>query len=275
MNSRPRPQWSTLLGFARESVNLSQESLAELSGVSLGSIKAYEQGRRHASRVQLVALLDAMSVSLAIRNEVLVSAGFAANPRGLPIGPAERALTRSAAIAEVMTAKWPAFLCSEKGEILEANVPGKMLWRIEPCGSLFQLGDPAVCVATNPEIASRIVNWEEAVGQQIAAWKSHVISESLDAPSPHFQKVLDRLQQGDPALVARFVDLWDRTPPGYPVGRRWSYRIVWDEPPYGRMNFRCFAWSVNEQDGLDIDDWIPQDAASWMVLERLIGHARD
>jgi hypothetical protein len=41
------------------------------------------------------------------------------------------------------------------------------------------------------------------------------------------------------------------------------------------MRFQCFAWSVNVQDGLDIDDWIPSDAETWVVLDRFLGRSRD
>jgi hypothetical protein len=51
---------------------------------------------------------------------------------------------------------------------------------------------------------------------------------------------------------------------------RWAYELEWREPGYGTMRFQCFAWVVNEQDGIDIDDWIPMDAASWQVMERII-----
>ena len=137
MNQRPR--WSTLIAFARESVGLSQERLALVSGVSLGSVKAYEQGRRHPSRAQLAAMLDAMKISRAIRNEVLSTAGFAIDVELIP-DPALRRLKREEAMAEINNYRWPSFLINEHAEILSANVAGRKLWRIEPYGDLFKIG---------------------------------------------------------------------------------------------------------------------------------------
>jgi transcriptional regulator with XRE-family HTH domain len=272
---KQRPQWSALIAAARESVGISQERLAFISGVSLGSVKAYEQGRRHPSRPQLVAMMGALKVTRAVRNEVLAAAGFAIDVEAIP-DPAIRRLNREDALREVRSQRWPSFLINEHAEILGANVAGRMLWQIEPYGSLFRLGDPAILVATNAEIVKRIINWEEAVAQQIAGWKSKARgTENLDEPSPYFARVIENLQRGDPDVVRRFVDIWDRTKPAFQLSRRWSYSIVWNEPEFGTMKFKCFAWSVNDEDGLDIDDWIPSDAETWVVLDRMLGRARD
>lgn len=274
MTSRPR--WSTLLSFARQSVELSQERLAVISRVSLGSIKAYEAGRRHATRPKLVELLDAMKVSRAIRNEVLTAAGYAPDDVDPLIDPTSRRIKREEALDEITRYRWPSMLISEQAEILGANVAARKLWQIEPFGNLFKLGDPAITVATHPEIVKRIVNWEEAVGQQIAGWKSQIRGEeSLDEPSPYFARVLEQLGCGDPEYVHRFVELWENTTPGFNVRHRWPYRITWLEPGFGMMRFQCFAWVVNDRDGLDIDDWIPSDGDSWYVLDRFLGHVPD
>ena len=271
-----KPAWCRLLAQARESVGLSQERLAAVSGVSLGSVKAYEQGRRHPSRAQLVAMFDALKISRATRNAILVAAGFAGETVPSTSEGQVKDLTQEQALREISAYKWPAFLCNENAEILGANVAGRKMWQIEPFGSLFRLGDPALCVATHPEIVRRIVNWDEAVGQQIAGWKSHYRgAETLDEPSAYFENILSRLNRGDPQAVKRFLHLWDVTPPSFHPLQRWPYRIVWDEPGYGVMRFQCFAWSINREDGLDIDDWIPADAESWVTLDRFLGDARD
>lgn len=273
---KEKPPWSRLLAQARDSVGLSQERLAASSGVSLGSVKAYEQGRRHSSRAQLVAMLDAMKVSRATRNAVLVAAGFASEPVAEAKQGPSRGLTAEEAIDEIGRYRWPSFLCNENAEILGANIAGRKMWQIEPFGSLFRLGDPALCVATHPDICRRLVNWDEAVGQQIAGWKSHSRgAETLEQPSVYFENVLTRLNRGDPQAVKRFLHLWDLTPPSFHALQRWPYQIIWEEPGYGVMRFQCFAWSVNAEEGLDIDDWIPEDAESWITLERFLGDARD
>jgi len=272
---KARPRWSTLLSLARQSVELSQDRLAAVSGVSLGSIKAYESGRRHATRPKLAALLDAMKISRAIRNEVLTAAGFAADDEN-PIDPTSRRIKREEALEEIGRYRWPSMLISENAEILGANVAARKLWQIEPFGTLFKLGDPAITVATHPEIIKRLVNWEEAVSQQIAGWKSQIRGEeSLDEPSPYFARVLEQLGRGEPDYVRRFIELWETTRPGFHVEHRWAYRIHWLEPGFGHMRFQCFAWVVNDRDGLDIDDWIPADAETWYVLDRFLGHVPD
>lgn len=273
-----RPKWNELLAEVREKLHVSQLRLAELSGVSLGSVKAYEQGRRHASRDHLQAMLSALRVSYATRNAVLVAAGYAADDQGERKIPdkRQRMVQLSQAVSEISEYRWPSYVANENAELLGANNAARKLWRIEPHGSYFKLGDPVICAATHPEIARRIINWDEAVGQQIAHFKSSVLgSEDLDAPSPYFARVIGLLQEGDPAYVQRFVDLWDRTEPSFPMHHRWPYRVVWQEPDGERMTFQGFAWTVNEEDGLDIDDWIPTDAQTWLALDRFLGRASD
>lgn len=272
------PRWSVLLAEIRESLDVSQFQLAQLSGVSLGSVKAYEQGRRHASRVHLVAMLDALKVTFGVRNEVLAAAGYARDVHVESTDPnrRRRMVQLSQAVSEISEYRWPAYVTNENAEILGANLAAKKLWRIEPYGSYFKLGDPAIVAATHPEIARRIANWDEAVGQQIAHFKSGMQGgEQLDDPSPYFARVISLLEQGDPAYVERFVALWDRTEPSYPAHHRWPYKLTWQEPDGPRMTFQGFAWKVNEEDGLDIDDWIPTDAQTWLELDRFIGRSSD
>ena len=214
-------------------MDFSQEKLAAVSGVSFGSVKAYEAGRRHATRPMLAKLLDAMKISRAIRNEVLTAAGFAPDDDPL-VDPKARRIKREEALDEIARYRWPSMLISENAEILGANVAARKLWQIEPFGSLFKLGDPAITVATHPEIVKRIVNWEEAVGQQIAGWKSQMQGEeSLDEPSPYFARVVEQLTRGEPEYVQRFVELWEHTQPGFNVQHRWPYKILWLEPGFG------------------------------------------
>ena len=87
--------------------------------------------------------------------------------------------------------------------------------------------------------------------------------------------MVERILAGEPSFVTRFVDLWNKVPGQYPDVYRWPYRIDWHEPEYGDMRLQCFGWVVNEQDGLDIDDWIPADAETWITLDRFLGSARD
>ncbi len=84
-----------------------------------------------------------------------------------------------------------------------------------------------------------------------------------------FAAILKRFFQGDPAYVARFLDIWQRTP-GQPDAKlRWSYRMDWNEPGIGLMRFHGFVSSANEPDGLSFNDWIPLDAATWERLALL------
>ena len=72
-------EWFSLLVSARQRLGLSQAELAARASVSLATVKAYEQGKRHPSRPYLIALLDAMKLEVMERNDVLEAAGYASD----------------------------------------------------------------------------------------------------------------------------------------------------------------------------------------------------
>jgi hypothetical protein len=122
-------------------------------------------------------------------------------------------------------------------------------------------------MVTDPIIGERLVNWDDVVSGMVALFKAHVHrAESLDQPSSYFSAVLERVYEGDPRLVRRFVDLWDATPGSYPEKVSWMYSLVWRTPEVGELRFRGFVNSVNEVLCLDIDDWIPADPESFKLL---------
>jgi transcriptional regulator with XRE-family HTH domain len=252
-------------------MGLSQIEAAARAGLSASSFKAYEGGRRNPSRPRLIAILDALDVNQTDRNAILFAAGFAIEPNRVLPEPSTRNMPLSRAAEEIHRYRWPAFVVNERMEIVDANAAGRRLWRLDPTApGAAHVERNALALATDPEVASHVVNWDEAVSTLIAAWKASFGDEDLDQPSGYFAQMLDRLTSGDPALVERTMSLWERTPAAYPADYRAAYPVIWDEPPFGQMRFQCFAWAVNTIDGVDIDDWIPADADSWLVLERVM-----
>ena len=63
--------WRRRLSSHRRAVRLTQADLAKEAGVSLGAIKAYEQGLRDPSRDVLISILDALKLDRGSRNQLL------------------------------------------------------------------------------------------------------------------------------------------------------------------------------------------------------------
>ena len=262
--------WRQKLRKSRRDLGVSQVDLAKQSRVSVDAIRAWETGRRRPSRSHLTRVLDALKIAQLDRNEILSGAGFASD--GLDLTPSRdrRVLSLDEARAEITNYRWPTFVVTDMVEIIAANDIASFLFGFDPADPALSPADRHPMSYATTRLAERIVNWDEVAVGQIAAWKAHVRGgESLDHPSAYFAPVVERILAGDASFVTRFVDLWHAVPGQYPDTYRWPYRIDWREPGYGDMRFQCFAWVVNEQDGLDVDDWIPLDPASWETLERI------
>jgi len=156
-------------------------------------------------------------------------------------------------------------------EVIAANATAQALWDVDLAREfLGPLDRNLLSVASNPRFADRVANWDEAVGTIVWMFKAfHREQEQLENPSPYFAAALEHFMKGDPKYVGKLFDLWQAAPEGTVARIRWAYPIVWEEPGYGRMRFRCLVSSLSEVDGMSVNDWIPADAASWSVLERI------
>lgn len=265
------PAWNSLLRRARRSRGLALDAIAREAAVSPSSLKAYESGRRHPARPRLTAILDALGASQLERNAILSGAGFAVDASERLPDPRGREMPLDAACAEIHRYRWPAFVVNERAEIVEANTAGRRFWRMDPTApGLASVERNALAFATDPEVADHLLNWDEAVGALIAAWKWAFGADDPASPNGYFAQLIERVASGDAAYLDRLMDLWERTPAANVEQYRWSYPIMWEEPPFGVIRFHGFAWMVNTTDGIDIDDWIPADADSWLVMEAVL-----
>jgi hypothetical protein len=238
--------------------------------LSLETLKAYELGRRVASRAQLMIVVRALNIDQRARNDLLLSAGYAMEPLRAGRAAVSRYLSLDEATEVVSERPWPSVVINEKLEILAANWLMVAVWGLSPDRLAHPVGRNVLTMTTERAFAGRALNWHEAVGGLIAMYKGHAHrAESLENPSTYFAALLELIYAGDPQFVREFLALWDATPPAYPDKVSWSYEIRWRIPDGGPMRFHCIASSVNEADCLDIDDWVPADAATWNELNAL------
>ena len=259
-------EWFSLLVGARQRLGLSQAELAERASVSLAAVKAYEQGKRHPSRPYLIALLDAMKLEVMDRNDVLEAAGYASDAGVVVPGLEGLQFSAEGAQAEVDRVAWPAFVSNEMSEVVVVNDAALTLWGVSLADYPMVSDRSLLSFVSDPRFADRIVNWDEAVGTIASVFKGHFRGgEDLDAPSPVFRTMLEKFLAGDPAYVARFLQVWQKVEPA-PYLMRWHYRVVWDRPDAGRMEFDCVVSNCNQHEGWSFNDWVPVDAASWQAL---------
>ncbi len=270
----PAAAWAQLLRELREKERMRREDLAVRARVSPGTVKAYELGLRSPSRQLLVALLDALKADLHTRSEVLLGAGFAADGETPAARLSNPWFTAEEATRLVAQSTFPAHLSNE---VLDVLYPNMLLLRVWEARELkAQAGGfnrNFLSTLSHPHVASRLLNWEEALTHVISMLKGHYGGDgSISGEHPYFGAAMEHFLKGDAAHVKRFLALWDRV---QPVQRkfRFTYPIVWKHSVVGPMRFEV---QVNPADALGsmiFCDWVPVDAATWAALERLRAEA--
>lgn len=261
-----------MLAAARGRLGLTQGDLAERSHVSANSIKAYEAGRRHASRPYLVAMLDALKIGREERNKILGDAGYASD--GYDLGPwhySSWAFSQDEAADFIEQYDWPAFLLGEMLDVTAANAAAQRLWRVDLSTQFLNPGDRnLLSVASNPQFGRRLANMPEVLRVMASVFKGHHRgAESIDNPSPELAAILERFMTGDPAYLQMLLEAWQDAVPRTPK-IRWEYPVVWSDPEVGTLRFRCLVNPAAEPDGIEFNDWIPLDALTWDGLRRLV-----
>ena len=270
--------WRHKLRAARERLGLSQREVAERTGISQESIRAYETGRRRPTRERLSALLDALPAAVHERKDILESAGFTAPRTMFPANEyPDFFFSIDEVQAEVELVAWPAFVLNSTNELVAANAAVQTLWGIDftrerTARSAAQMN--LLAVASERRFADHMVNWDECVATLAAVFKGRPVNPaSLDEPDPYFSEVLGGFAAGDPAFLARLVQVWIATP-AREAKVRWSYRVVWRDEEFGEMRFHCVVSTASDPDGLGFNDWHPLDAETWGVLEKVKGRTR-
>lgn len=265
--------WRVKLRDVRERQGLSRRQLAERSGLSQETVRGYEGGRRRPSRERLVQLLSSAGATAYETNEVLSMAGFVTPPTLFPAAEYPNYYFSIDELQdEVEQAEWPVFVLNNANEVVAANAPVEALWGIDFARerahrTAAQLN--VLSVASQRRFADRILNWDECVGTMAAVLKGRPADVvSLEAPNAYFSDVFAEFAAGDPAFLARLVEVWVKTPARDPKVR-WSYRITWCDEEFGEMRFRCVVSTASEPGALSFNDWQPLDSETWRVLEQV------
>jgi transcriptional regulator with XRE-family HTH domain len=259
------PEWSRLLRNARERLGLSRAAVARRTRIATSTVRSYEIGTRHPSRDHLIATLDALQLEPVARTEILSAAGYSPEKAPLSVETTGYPFTIEEARIYAEEQPWPVTVMNENMDVVCANTTAQRLWDIDLDRDFPEAKDRSMLVvASDPRFADRIKNWDEAVGVGIAILKGHHRAPETmpEGSQAYFASVLSRFFEGDPRYIARFLALWESTPPRTPKVR-WSFPIVWDAPGIGEIGFRVVVSNCNEQLALSFNDWIPVDVPSW------------
>ena len=266
--------WRAMLRRERTQLGLTQQEVGLAAGLSAETIRKYESGVRTPTRTHLLEVLRVLRVPQLRVRALLTAAGFAPSEIPLPSDTQPRYWYSVAdAVAEMDRAPWPQFLSGSVMDVVAANRAASLLWGVDFALEQARRSSPQMQVIpamAEPWFADRIVNFDECLAMVVGLLKGIPDgATALDRPSPWAERILAALTSVNPAAVASLLDAWERVPVR-PLRPRWSYRIVWREPE-GEIRFTGLVGLANEPVGLSFNDWIPEDAESHRVLERVLG----
>jgi transcriptional regulator with XRE-family HTH domain len=250
---------------------LTQAQLAERSGLALASVRAYEYGRRHPSQTALLSLVGALGIPREEANNVLMGAGYAVDWQGMLrqdfVPPRHEELEAQAAALI-----WPAFVTNQSFDVLYANRAAQTLFDVDLDREYTGFGERNILGGiTHEEFASRVENWDEVVTFicGLAKGDSEWASTDLAHPAPYSRRPLERMLEGDPARITRFIDLWGSAP-AIP-NRLWQTFNL-------RLRYRGQVLSFSARmvladivTGMHWNECVPADGETWRALEGLAG----
>lgn len=156
--------FAQLLRRWRSNRRLSQGSLADEAEVSARHISFLESARSKPSRSMVLTLAQALAVPAPVRNQMLLSAGFAAVYQR-ETADSEHLSQVSAAVTRLLDrhAPYPAICFDQDWTLKALNVPATALFAQAGLG----VGDSLLTLSTDATRAARMIeNWGE-VGQHL------------------------------------------------------------------------------------------------------------
>jgi transcriptional regulator with XRE-family HTH domain len=262
--------WVERLRAWRVATGLTREVLGQRAGVSAESIKAYETGRRRPPREVLIALLNELSVEVLDRDTILAGAGFAPDYRTTGRDRPDPEHTFEEALAELSRCEWPSMITNEAMDVVAANLPAQRVWGVDLATEFNTPVERNILAQmSNPRIADQIANWDETMRTLVPLVKGSYGDQSGDpAASTYFSAVMAHFMGGEPRYVQAATRIWLEAEPRI-LKWRFDYRLHWQHPTCGLLEFQVVVNPVNRQDHITINDWLPLDGQTWDSVRAL------
>jgi transcriptional regulator with XRE-family HTH domain len=259
--------WRKALREVRRARQLSQQELGRRAGLSAGTVRAYENGTRHPTEGALSSVIDALGIPREDANRIRASAGYAVDWKGLLRG---RYSSPDTLAADVELYPWPVFITNQAIDVLYTNRPFQAVWDVDLEHEYLEEGQRNLLAgASDPRFAGCIANYDEVVSFMIGLAKGDPRgSQNPERPTPWLQSAFQRFLAGDPALIKRFFELWEKAP-ALPHSTRHFYPVSWLYRGSLEMRFVGVLTVVDIWNELSWNDWVPANADTWAALERL------
>ncbi len=257
-----------LLKTLRAARNLTQQQLAERTGLSPATIASYDEGRRMPEAAIVDRLAAALGVAPAEHDQLRRAAGL----RGLP-GDFEAALRRGRGPVdtvwdEVQATDWVTLVVNERREIVAWNRLANRTSEID-LGALSQFQRGLLRMASTPHYERHLVNWDELIGRLISIFKGEGSDLAAGQSNLWVAAVLDSIGRENPEFLPRIFDLfvsgeiWEE-------GARNVHPVDWRLDDGTRLRFWGSFCDWSNYDGMWAFDWHAADAetAAWVQAQR-------
>lgn len=270
--------FAELLREFRAARGLTQEALAQRSGLSSDTIAAYEQGRR---MPRSAGVVDRLSTSLELRRlaaaELRAAAGFPDRPASL-LDAMER-VRPAPSVWDEVDGPWPTLIMNDRHDIVAWNAMANAVAELD-IGQLPPLHRNLLRMASTKRFDQYLLNWDEIIGNLLRILKSEGVRVEDPAGTPaHITAVLADIAATpeDAYLLGRLFPLWT-TVETWPEGSRNAHAIEWRLSDGTELSFAGVFREWSNFDGLFTFDWHPANAATsaWarrvhQSLDRVVG----
>lgn len=276
----PSPSAASLLRLALRSTGITQQELADLSGVSFGAISGYVRDRRRPRRETLLHMTRAMELDAALTNAILAALemppepsdwalALAGEPRRTPTKRWNTALfdswPRERRQRDIARHTWPCLLVDQQARITNWNPVAVVVFGLDwgrslPAPYLTNFVGFIVSAYTQ----ARLTNWHEVVAVVLAPMLRPYLVEEMPMP-PALRSTLEAVMQDSPDLFTRLTDAWQKSPPD-DFGIRIVAPLEWlaSDGNLLRFNTTITVWSAF--DDVWAVDLHPADADTWRWL---------
>lgn len=267
-----KDEWRSALRVARRNAGISMETLAERSGISYETVRAYENGRRSPRRATLLKVLAALPMTAADANAILDLIGFATEsalypPHEFP----EHRYDVDELQRVVDTRPWPAFVTNESICVVAANRAIQAVWGMSYAKDKRRHSGAELSlftIAADAQFTERMTNWQEVLRSIASEIKGRPQRAMAASAAPRALAALQATAGGNPALLKRLLKIWEKARPAA-TRVQWDLPLRWLDSQYGEMRFTLVISMASERDALSFHDWHPVDANSWRVLEKV------
>ena len=236
-------------------------------------MKAFEWGTRHPKEATLNAIIGALGLTREQANPLREANGYAEDwwailhDRFLP-----GALDLQ---AEVDRCPWPAFVANQSIDIIHSNEPMARILRADSTRDLLEREERnLLSQVSNRRFVDLFANFDEVVTFMIGTVKGDPRwQQSLGNPSPWMKSRIEMFLAGDREYVARVFKLWSEAPP-LPQRARHTYPVRIYHPSGDVMRFRASASIADLWNELTWQEWVPEDAETWLLLNDLMAIGR-